>query len=160
MKITITFDHKELLTIIEGMLSVKGMRPTEPIAFYEVKDGKKYTGTYAVKVTCEESEIVDRCPMCARSLSAPHTALVGDSDDTETTPHTGAATVSRHASGTGTTEDTVTLDASLEESLEPPTPPTRSTKLDEDGGGGGMASILAASRALEAQKAREKGRHK
>ena len=134
----ITFEQQEVLDFITKMLSTQGMKPTQPLVFRRQK-----SGVTEIEAVCEPTDLPDKCPVCGRGHVASTTAVT-------------AAPVSGHAVNMTTMpaaveEPPVSLMAG--ESLEPPF--TSAPVPAEDNDGGGMSSIVAQSRALEAQRTRE-----
>ena len=145
MKIAITFEHTDLIKFIEEMLAMKGMKAAEPIVFQRKRNKgpqrNAIPGVYEVMVMCEDAPPLEVCPMCQHSLRAePATPSVP-----VTTPHV--------AEPFAEPEPPVALMAG--ESVEPPFGNPSAAGDGEGGDGGGMAAIIAQSRAIEASKKRE-----
>lgn len=148
MKIAITFEHTDLIKFIEEMLAMKGMKPAEPIVFQRKRNkrGSASTATsngYEVMVMCEDAPPLETCPMCQHSLRAESPA-----------PTPSPARVST-PSVSEPFADTEPVSLMAGESVDPPFGNTTASADSEGGDGGGMAAIIAQSRAIEASKKRE-----
>jgi hypothetical protein len=144
MKIAITFEHIDLIQFIEDMLAVKGMKPIEPIVFQRKRNkGPTHNavpGAYEVVVMCEDTAPRETCPMCQHAL------------------HTEAATPTPRDRSLLMAEPVVAPSRPVNlmegELTEPPF--GNEAAPGDEGESGGMASIVAQSRAIEAVKTREK----
>lgn len=147
MKIAITFEHTDLIKFIEEMLAMKGMKAAEPIVFQRKRNKgpqrNAIPGVYEVMVMCEDAPPLEVCPMCQHSLRSEPAASPAPA-------HVATARVSEPLADP---EEPVSLMAG--ESVEPPFGNPSAPTDGEGGDGGGMAAIIAQSRAIEASKKRE-----
>jgi len=146
MKIAITFEHTDLIQFIEDMLAVKGMKSVEPIVFQRKRNKgpqrNAIPGAYEVVVMCEDVAPRETCPMCQHALRA----------EPAPPPAPPTYVASNVQIPARPAEPPVNL---MEGELTEP-PFGNEAALGDEGESGGMASIVAQSRAIEAVKTREK----
>ena len=144
MKIAITFEHTDLIQFIEDMLAVKGMKSVEPIVFQRKRNKgpqrNAIPGAYEVVVMCEDIAPRETCPMCQHSLR------------TEPAPGPPSKETFVSATRNAASVPTPPINLMAGESTEPL---FGEATTDSEEGGGGMASLVAQSRAIEAVKTRE-----
>lgn len=174
MKITISFEHTELLDYVCQRLAVKGLRPINDDAIrfekvppekvnpdYDPAEDDEPPAEYEVVVDCEGTSRPDMCPMCERSLVAPAVVAAPAPGEVATSAVPGA-TRKFNAAGqpvngeTGVPKDG--LDEELGESLDPPEPVEEPSSEDPDDPSGGIMGLVAQSRRLEQQLEREKAK--
>ena len=136
----ITLEQHEVLEFIEKLLAMQGMKLTAPPAFHRTKNGG--VETTEVTVVCTPSDIPNKCVVCGQSFKSP--ALP------ESEPHSHTAPLREET----TTSPERPLGPLMEGEIVDP-PFGNDAAPAADGEGGGMASIVAQSRVLEAVKTRE-----
>ena len=152
--IKVTFEQADLCTFIEALLAQQGRRPLEPIVIRRKPTKSRSDAEYYVTVACEEAPKLDVCPLCEKAIVTETFTPAPALPEPAPSPNVTTLPVTKPRTPKG---KPVVLDEELGESLEPPFPmgaaaPTVET---EDGGGGGMSSILAQSKALNERKLRE-----
>jgi len=148
MKHVITFEEEDLIQHIKDMLAMRGVAPDKEIKIIPVEEpaGQDADGNmcmvtrYQVNVTCRERDLLTHCPLCKHSLvevkeSEKPAAAVRLVTEAQEEPEAEEPEEPR---------ESVILDESLGESLEPPEPPTYTSKRG-DGGGPSIASLRAQS---------------
>lgn len=158
MKHVITFEEEDLLQYIKDMLAMRGVAPSEDIKIEceQVQTGVEETGNndipvhkivHTVKVTCKEGPELTHCPMCKHALVAVKEA------------EKPLAVELRHREAQETPApqeepaESVILDESLGESLEPPEPPTTTSgRRSNDEGGPSIASLRAQSERVRKER--------
>jgi len=143
MKHVITFEEEDLLQYIKDMLAMRGVAPAGEIKIEELRDGEQKEGTvpkHYVNVVCRDAASLTHCPFCKHSLATetkeaekPLTVVLAHREEPE-----------EESEEPEEPRESVILDESLGESLEPPEPPTYTSKRG-DGGGPSIASLRAQS---------------
>lgn len=158
MKHVITFEEEDLLQFVRDMLAMRGVAPAGDIKIEceQVQTGVEETGNndvpvyktvHSINVRCTDRDVLTHCPMCKHAL--------GEAKELEKP----AAAVRLVAETQATPEpeepeepaESVVLDESLGESLEPPEPPTNAPARRE-GGGPSIASIRAQSERVRRER--------
>lgn len=149
MKHVITFEEEDLLQYIRDMLAMRGVAPvgelkieTETIGVSETVSPDELKTIHVVSVVCRECDPLTHCPMCKHTL-----VEVQEAPPVVDPPH---RAVTREPEPEEPVEN-VTLDASLGETLEPPPPPIRSSR-NEDNAGPSIASLRAQSERVRRER--------
>lgn len=117
MEITITYNQKDIIALVESLLMHEGLKPIAPIVFQVPKDkssrkGSKVIEEYEIKVSCTASDLPRKCPVCGTNR---YFAEAGN--------NTSKTAVSPTVTSPNVTVPIVpppTLDVELGESSEPP----------------------------------------
>lgn len=142
MKHVITFEEEDLLQFVRDMLAMRGVAPAGEIKIEELHDGEQKEGTvpkHYINVVCKDVIALTHCPLCKHSLTEtkeaekPLTLTLAHREEPEEEPEESEEPA-----------ESVILDESLGESLEPPEPLTHTSKRG-DGGGPSIASLRAQS---------------
>jgi len=150
MKHSITFEEEDLLQFVRDMLAMRGVAPVGDIKIEELRDGEQKEGTvpkHYINVVCKDTAPLLCCPLCKHSLALEPVA--------PTKPVTEVLT--RQAQEEPESDEpeepteSVILDESLGESLDPPEPPTRTGKRPT-GGGPSIASLRAQSERVRRER--------
>lgn len=140
--------HTDIVEYATKLLAMRGVKPASPIIF---KPRKGHPGEFEAHIECESTDLPDHCPQCGVRLGqgpvlAPVPAGLYDPPPAaQPSPNVTALT------------PVPPLDPNLGESMDPP------GEVESHARGGsthteaeGMSSLVAASRQLEAQLARER----
>lgn len=162
-KITMTYQHTELLNTLQQMLAMQGLQPANEIIFRSVVQehpAPDVAPQFEVVLECIPGPFPPHCPMCGKAHRALNDA--GDAPLAEN-----AVSVKRVAlpprEYVASEAMPSVLDASLEESFEPPSPgegvkraTVAAPSEEEADSNGGLTSLLAQNDRLRRERERER----
>jgi hypothetical protein len=166
-KISMTFEHHEIIEFVKNMLAVQGLQPKGEIAFLPtVVNGKDES--YRIVVDCEPGTFLEKCPLCscpmrdgipARPLAPPsspeRSVVLPLVEKTAAAPREYPVDEVAHE-----VQDPALVDETLGESFDPPSPgegvsSTSVTEGHTENGDGGKDDPLRGLRGMNKQLIKE-----
>lgn len=130
-KISMTFEHHEIIEFVKNMLAVQGLQPKGEIAFLPTSINGK-AESYRIVVDCEPGLFLEKCPLCscpmrdgipARPLAPPsspeRSVVLPLAEKTAAAP---AAPREYPIDEEAHVQDPELIDETLGESFDPPSP--------------------------------------